>query len=52
MRHCYESKCKNVVELVETFEDADSYYIVQEFWPGGDLLKYVGKNGRLPLTEN
>ena len=28
LRLCYESRCKNIVEVIESFEDSDSYYIV------------------------
>ena len=37
MKLCYESRSQNIIEIVESLEDAENHYIVCEFWPGGDL---------------
>lgn len=36
-------KSKNILELIEYFEDVDTLYIVTKFMPAGDLLNYVIK---------
>ncbi len=41
----------NVIRLLEVFEGPKHLFIVMEFAPGGDLLKYVKKKGRLSETE-
>ena len=51
MQECAQSKCQNILELVETFEDHDKMYIVTKFMPAGDLLNYSIKQPSQPLTE-
>jgi len=43
-------KHSNVIRLLEVFESPKHLLIVMEFSGGGDLLKYIKKNGR--LNEN
>ena len=35
--------CPNIIELVESFEDEDYFYIVMKFEPAGDLCRYLWK---------
>ena len=35
------SNCKNILELVEVFEDDMAYYVVTKFMQGGDLYNYI-----------
>lgn len=37
----------NVLRLYHSFEDQDSYYLVLEFCPGGELFHYIKAEGRL-----
>jgi serine/threonine protein kinase len=33
--------CKNLLELVEVFEDNEAYYVVTKLMPHGDLFNYI-----------
>jgi len=33
--------CKNLLELIEVFEDSEAYYVVTRFMPYGDLFNYI-----------
>lgn len=44
--------CTNILELIETFEDNDFFYVVTKFMPAGDLFNFVSKQETLPLDEN
>lgn len=35
------SECPNILELIESFEDKDCFYIVTKFMPGGDLFNFI-----------
>ena len=43
--------CSNVIELVESFEDENSYYCVTRYMAGGDLYKYITTQPNQPLLE-
>ena len=43
LRECTETRCLNILELIETFQDAEHFYVVTKFMPAGDLLNYVMK---------
>ena len=43
--------CPNVIELVESFEDENSYYCVTRYMAGGDLYKYITTQPNQPLLE-
>lgn len=43
LRECTETRCLNILEHIETFEDAEHYFVVTKFMPAGDLLNYVMK---------
>ena len=34
-------ECPNILELIESFEDKDCFYIVTKFMPGGDLFNFI-----------
>ena len=36
-----------VVKILEVFESQENFLIVMEYMPGGDLLNYLKKNGRM-----
>ena len=36
-------RCLNILELVESFEDAENFFVVTKFMPAGDLLSYLMK---------
>ena len=40
-------KHKNIVTLRETFEDARRVYMILDYAPGGDVLKYIQKSGAI-----
>lgn len=42
---------RNVIRLLEVFENQKYLFIVQEHASGGDLLTYVKERGRLPENE-
>ena len=44
--------CPNVLELIETFQDNDHYYVVTKFMPAGDLFNFISKQETLPLNED
>ena len=37
-----------VVKILEFFESDENMFIVMEYLPGGDLLNYLKKNGKIP----
>jgi len=43
MKQVARSNCPNILELIETFEDNDCYYVVTKFMPAGDLFNYLNK---------
>ena len=43
LRECTETRCMNILEHIETFQDAEHYFVVTKFMPAGDLLNYVMK---------
>jgi serine/threonine protein kinase/predicted ATPase len=43
-------KHPNIVQFLDTLEDADQRYIIMEYVPGGDLSKKL-ENGALPIAE-
>ena len=45
------SDCKNILELVEVFEDDMAYYVVSKFMPAGDLYTYICRQPSQPLDE-
>lgn len=36
---------------MESFDDEDNFYIVMNFEPAGNLLRYLSKQPTLPLSE-
>ena len=36
-------RCLNIIEHIETFQDAENFFVVLKFMPAGDLLNYVIK---------
>ena len=42
--------CNKMIKFIESFEDEESYYIVTQFMPAGDLYEYIRKKNR-PLDE-
>ena len=45
------SDCKNILELIEVFEDDMAYYVVSKFMPAGDLYRYICQQPSQPLDE-
>ena len=43
MRECTKTQVRNIIELVDSYEDTENHYIVTKFMPGGDLLNYLQK---------
>ena len=37
----------SIVQLLETLEDEGSYYLVLEYFPGGNLSDYIGRYGKI-----
>ena len=37
----------SVVQLLETLEDEESYYLVLRYFPGGNLLDYIERYGKI-----
>ena len=46
-----KDRCRKILELHETFEDADHIFIVTAVMAGGDLLNYLIKQKSQPLSE-
>jgi len=44
-------KHKNIVKLINIFEDADNHYLMLEFCEGGDLFHYLKSKGILCEME-
>jgi len=42
---------KNIIRLLEVFENNQHMFLVMEYAEGGDLLKYVKKNRKLSEDE-
>ena len=51
MQEVSSHSCPNILELIETFEDNDCYYVVTKFMPAGDLFNFISKQETLPLNE-
>ena len=51
MKQVARSNCPNILELIETFEDNDCYYVVTKFMAAGDLFNYLNKQQTQPLDE-
>ena len=51
LRECTEMRCLNIIEHIETFQDAENFFVVSKFMPAGDLLNYVIKQPVQPLPE-
>ena len=47
-----KSNSPNIIELIETFEDNDCYYVVTKFMQAGDLFNYITKQQETPLRES
>ena len=45
------SDCKNILDLIEVFEDDMAYYVVSKFMPAGDLYRYICRQPSQPLDE-
>ena len=45
------SKNSNILELVDSFEDAENIFLVTKLMAGGDMLNYLMKQETQPLTE-
>lgn len=43
--------CPNILELVETFEDSQAYYVVTKYMATGDLFSYICQQKSQPLDE-
>ena len=43
------SDCKNILDLIEVFEDDMAYYVVSKFMPAGDLYRYICRQPSQPL---
>ena len=41
MKQCAKSEVCNVLELIESFEDDEHFYIVTKFMEGGSLLDHI-----------
>lgn len=52
LRECTRTLRLNILEHVETFQDAVNYYVVSKFMPAGDLLNYLMKQPVQPLQES
>ena len=52
MKEVNSHSCPNILELIETFEDNDCYYVVTKFMPAGDLFNFISKQETVPLNEN
>ena len=52
MQELSSHDCPNVLELIESFEDSDCYYVVTKFMPAGDLFNFISKQEKLPLDED
>ena len=37
------SNCPNMLELIESFEDNDCFYVVTKFMLAGDLFNFISK---------
>jgi serine/threonine protein kinase len=55
MEKLARESCPNLLELVETFEDDEAYYVVSNYMPGGDLYRYAfgnpSESDSCPLSE-
>lgn len=52
LKYCTDTFCANVLELIESFEDATHLYVVTKFMPAGDMLNYLMRQTEQPLSEN
>ncbi len=43
MEECSNGTAANILEMIESFEDETSLYVVTKFMPAGDLLNYLVK---------
>ena len=43
MEECNSGETSYILELIESFEDAESLYVVTKYMPAGDLLNYLVK---------
>ena len=41
MQEVTRKNCPNVLELLESFEDEDAYYVVTKLMGAGDLFNYI-----------
>ena len=46
------SQATNLLRLVESFEDAEHFFLVTNLMPGGDLLTYCIRQEQQPLSES
>jgi len=41
LRECTLTRVRNIIEMIDSYEDAENYYIVTKYMPAGDLLNYL-----------
>lgn len=46
------SGCSNILSLIESFEDANNFYVVTRCMNCGSLMDYIMKQSNSPLPEN
>ena len=51
MKNISKSGCPHILDLIETFEDEECFYIVTRVMAGGDLLNYLRSQKEQPLGE-
>ena len=51
LKETSSAQCPNILELLETFEDSQYFFVVTKFMPAGDLLNYLIKQSIQPLPE-
>ena len=43
MQECNSGETSYILEMIESFEDVESLYVVTKYMPAGDLLNYLVK---------
>ena len=52
MEELARENCENILEVIETFEDDESYYVVTKLMAAGDLFNYICLQPTQPLEED
>ena len=52
MEECSDGSAHNILEIIESFEDDTSQFVVTKFMPAGYLLNYLVKQPTQPLSED